>query len=171
MALALELGLGMEADGAVRELWSALEADGVPSLASHLPGIRPHLTLVVSEDADRLRGCAARLRELVSEQPVTLTGPGLFPGPRPVLYLAAAATAELLALHAAVCELAEAAGVGIWPHYRPGTWLPHCTLSMAVPEQGLEPALRRCLSAALPIAARLGDPALTDSVSGETAPL
>jgi hypothetical protein len=171
MALALELGVGEDADAAVRRLWGQLEADGVPSLATYMPGLRPHLTLVVTDDAAGLRQCADALRALVEPVELELTAPGMFAADLPFLFLAPAPTPPLVHAHEAVCHLLQRAAVDIHPHYRPGVWLPHCTLSMGVPADRMDVALRRCLDAQLPIAARLGDPALTDSVSGETARL
>jgi hypothetical protein len=171
MALALELGLGEDADAAVRRLWGQLEADGVPSLATYLPGLRPHVTLVVSDDASGLRRCADDLRPLVEPVELELTAPGMFPAGAPFLFLVAAPTPPLVHVHEAVCRLLQRAAVDIHPHYRPGTWLPHCTLSMGVPAARMDVALRRCLDAPLPIAARLGEPHVTDSASGTTEPL
>ena len=171
MALALELGLGEDADGAVRRLWEQLETDGVPSLATYLPGLRPHVTLVVSDDAPGLRRCADDLRPLVEPVELELTAPGMFAAGQPFLFLVPAPTPPLVHVHEAVCRQLQRAAVDIHPHYRPGTWLPHCTLSMGVPADRMDVALRRCLEAPLPIAARLGDPHLTDSTSADTEPL
>ena len=171
MALALELGLDGDADGAVRGLWSQLETDGVPSLASYLDGIRPHVSLVVSDDHDGLRGCAHELRPLLEQLPVSLTSPGVFPGQMPVLFLAVTPSEPLLRMHGRVGRLLTDRGVDVWPHYRPDVWLPHCTLSMGVPPAQLGAAIERCLGRPLPIAARLAGPKLTDSATGATAPL
>ena len=54
---------------------------------------------------------------------------------------------------------------------RPGTWLPHCTLSMGVPADALAEALAAYLASPLPLRARLRAATLTDSVTGETTPL
>jgi hypothetical protein len=85
--------------------------------------------------------------------------------------LAVTSDPELVALHARVSAALEVAGVDIWPHYRPGTWLPHCTLSMGVPAGALGQALATCLASPLPLRARLRAAALTDSVTGATSPL
>jgi hypothetical protein len=55
VALALEMGLDPEGDRAIRDLWSRLEQLGVASLKGNVPSIRPHLSLVVTDDADGLR--------------------------------------------------------------------------------------------------------------------
>jgi 2'-5' RNA ligase len=171
MALALELGLDGAADAAVRGLWEALEQRGVASLRSHTPSIRPHLTLVVSEDADGLRACAGELRSRIGSLPVELVGPGLFAADPAILYLSVAPTAALLDLHARVAAAVADAGVELWPHYLPGEWVPHCTLSMGVARERLGDAIATCLDQPLPIPAGLRDARLTDSLTGATSPL
>ena len=171
MALALEMGLDPGADRAIRDLWSRLEQLGVPSLEGHVPSIRPHLSLTVTDDADRLREQAPVLALLGVETEIEMAAVSLFPADPPVLVLAVAPTPELVALHARVSAGLAAAGVDIWPHYRPGTWLPHCTLSMAVPANALAEALAACLASPLPLRARLRAAALTDSITGATTPL
>jgi hypothetical protein len=54
---------------------------------------------------------------------------------------------------------------------RPGTWLPHCTLSMGVPADALAEALATYLASPLPLPARLRAAALTDFLTGATTPL
>ncbi len=171
MALALEMGLDPEADRAIRDLWSLLEQVGVPSLAGHLPGIRPHLSLAVTDDADGLREHAPGLALHGVETEIEMAAVSLFAGDPPVLVLAVAPAPELVALHARVSAALAAAGVDVWQHYRPGIWLPHCTLSMGVPAEVLAGALAACLASPLPVRARLRAAAVTDSVTGATTPL
>jgi 2'-5' RNA ligase superfamily protein len=171
MALALELGLNADADGRVRALWEKLERASVPSLATHRPAIRPHVTLAVTDDATALRRAGRQLRGRIDPVDVQLVGPGLFSAEPPILHLIVGATDELLASHRAVVGLLDEAGVDLWPHYRVGAWVPHCTLSMGVPPERLGDAVQACLSAPLPLGATLSDPMLTDSETGDTQPL
>jgi hypothetical protein len=171
MALALELGLDRAADGAVRRAWAALERQGIESLVSHIPSIRPHLTLVVSEDAGGLRACAGELRGQIIPLRVELVGPGLFAAEPAVLHLSVTPTAALLDVHARVATTLADAGVELWPHYAPGAWMPHCTLSMGVVRERLGDAIAACLDQPLPIPAGLGGARLTDSLTGATSPL
>ncbi len=171
MALALEMGLDAKGDRAIRDLWSRLEQLGVPSLQGHVPSIRPHLSLVVTDDADGLRQHASGLALRGVETDIEMAALALFPADPPVLVLAVAPSPELVALHARVSAALAAAAVEVWPHYRPGTWLPHCTLSMAVPAELVADALGACLASPLPVRARLHAAALTDSATGATTPL
>jgi 2'-5' RNA ligase len=165
------MGLNPRADRVIRDLWSRLEHVGVPSLEGHVPSIRPHLSLTVTDDADGLRRQAPALALHGVETEIEMAAVSLFPADPPVLVLAVAPAPELVALHERVSVALAAAGVDIWPHYRPGTWLPHCTLSMGVPANALAEALAACLASPLPLRARLREAAVTDSVTGATAPL
>jgi 2'-5' RNA ligase len=171
VALALEMGLDAEGDRAIRDLWSRLEQLGVPSLESHVPSIRPHVSLAVTEKPNGLRQHAPGLALHGVETDIEMAAVSLFPADPPFLVLAVAPAPELVALHARVSTALAAAGVDVWPHYRPGTWLPHCTLSMGVPAQVVADALAACLASPVPVRARLRSAALTDSVTGATTPL
>jgi hypothetical protein len=171
VALALEMGLDLGADRAIRGLWSQLEQLGVPSLEGHVPSIRPHLSLAVTDDADGLREHAPGLALHGVEIAIEMAAVSLFPADPPALALAVAPAPELVVLRERVSDALATAGVDIWPHYRPATWLPHCTLSMGVPAGALAEALAACLATPLPLCARLCAAALTDSVTGATTPL
>jgi hypothetical protein len=171
VALALEMGLDPEGDRAIRDVCSRLEQLGVPSLEGHVPSIRPHLSLTVSDDADGLREQAAGLGLRGVEVVVEMAAVSLFPVDPALLVLAVAPAPGLVALHARVSAALTTAGVDVWPHYRPGTWLPHCTLTMGVPAGLLDDALNACLASPLPVRVRLRAAALTDSVTGATTPL
>jgi 2'-5' RNA ligase len=171
VALALEMGLDPEGDRAIRDLWSRLEQLGVASLKGHVPSIRPHLSLVVTDDADGLREHAPGLALRGHETDIEMAAASLFSADPPLLVLAVAPAPELVALHARVSTALATAGVDVWPHYRPGTWLPHCTLSTGVPAAMLADALAACLALPLPVRARLRAAALTDSLTGATTPL
>ena len=54
---------------------------------------------------------------------------GTFPGGEGALFLGVVATAELLAFHAEVHAALAGQPVIHWPHYLPGSWVPHCTLA------------------------------------------
>ena len=171
MPLALELGLDADAEREVRALWAELERVSVPSLATHALPLRPHVTLVVSDDLSGMRRAGPALRPLIEHQPVELVGPAFFPTEPPILHLAVGPTEGLLAMHRAVVQLLDTAEVEVWPHYQVTAWVPHCTLSMGVPLDRLGFALTACLTRPLPIRTVLRDARLTDSETGETATL
>jgi 2'-5' RNA ligase len=167
---AIELYLDTAATRRIRALWQALEAEGVPTLASlQQQRHRPHVSLAA---AHRLApdAVAAALGDLTvgRDLPLTFDFVGQFVGR--VLWLGVVPTGELLAHHRAVHERLAAADVDVWEHYRPGRWVPHCTVSMRVPQRVLAQAVRRCVEI-LPIAATVSGAAVTDHANGVVRPL
>jgi 2'-5' RNA ligase len=173
MALALELTLDDEADAAVREVWASLERAGIRSLASlHGGRIDPHVSVVVSDDVDAMRALAPELGEVVrmaGPQVLGLDAIGLFAAEEPALYLAVTPNERLLRLHAEASELLRGRGVALWPEYRPGAWVPHCTVAIGVPGDRCGDAVAALRSAPLPIRARSARPGLVDTETGKAA--
>jgi hypothetical protein len=167
---ALECYLDVTATRRLRAVWDALEDAGVPSLRQlsdrrH----RPHLSLAVAEELDP-HAVAAALDGFTVAPPLTieLQYVGTFVGR--VLWLGPTPTGELLAHHAAVHRRLTAGGVAVAESYRPGAWVPHCTLSMRVPLRLMSDALRLCLDV-LPITATLSSAAVADHARGIHHPL
>ncbi|MER7441966.1 2'-5' RNA ligase family protein [Micromonospora avicenniae] len=170
MVAALELYLDTDASRRIRVLWDALESEGVQSMRSLLEQRhRPHVSLAVAPRFDPERVGAA-LRGMVVGAPLRLSFEhvGQFVGR--VLWLGPTPTAELLAHHRQVHARLAAAGVALVEHYQPGRWVPHCTLSMRVPNALMAAAVRRCLEM-LPLEATVVGAALTDHARGISCPL
>ncbi|MFG3419352.1 2'-5' RNA ligase family protein [Micromonospora sp. NPDC048063] len=170
MVAALELYLDTDATRRIRVLWDALEAEGVQSMRSLLEQRhRPHVSLAVAPRFDPER-VAAALRGTVVAAPLRLSfqHAGQFVGR--VLWLGPTPTAELLAHHAEVHGRLAEAGIGLVEHYQPGRWVPHCTLSMRVPNALMAAAVRRCLEV-LPLEATVVGAALTDHARSISVPL
>lgn len=161
MVAALELYLDPVAEKRIRTLWDALARAGVPTMRDLLNGRhRPHLSLMSGPELDG-PGVSAALRDMRVAMPLDLRFEfvGQFLGR--VLWLGPVPTAELLAHHAAVHERLGQAGIGGFDVYRPGRWVPHCTLSMRVPSPMLADAVRLCMDV-LPIEATVVGAAVAD---------
>ncbi|MET8258509.1 2'-5' RNA ligase family protein [Micromonospora sp. NPDC005553] len=170
MVAAVELYLDPDATRRIRVLWDALEAEGVQSMRSLLEQRhRPHVSLMVAPRFDREQ-VAEALQGTVVAAPLRLDfqHAGQFVGR--VLWLGPAPTPELLAHHRLVHDRLAAAGIALAEHYRPGRWVPHCTLSMRVPNTLMAAAVRRCLEV-LPLSATVVGAALTDHARGIAHPL
>ncbi|WP_433268778.1 2'-5' RNA ligase family protein [Micromonospora vinacea] len=170
MVAAVELYLDPDATRRIRVLWDALEAEGVQSMRSLLEQRhRPHVSLMVAPRFDREQ-VAEALQGMVVAAPLRLDfqHAGQFVGR--VLWLGPAPTPELLAHHRLVHDRLAAAGIPLAEHYQPGRWVPHCTLSMRVPNSLMAAAVRRCLEV-LPLAATVVGAALTDHARGIAHPL
>lgn len=159
-AYAVVLYLDEFSERRVRQLWDVLDDHGVPSAGStYEADYRPHITLAIVEAADPM-ALADRLRAPlagVAGMPVTMTALGFFLTERAPAYLAVAPTRRLLEVHE---EVHRAIGTaGSWTYYRPGTWMPHCTLAMDVECQT---SVADALGAdTLPIRATVGSAFLT----------
>jgi 2'-5' RNA ligase len=165
MVAALELYLDPEATRRVRQLWAALDAEGITSIGSLMEGLHwPHMSLAV---ADQLEAdVVARALEgtsIVPAVPLSLQFVGQFVGR--IVWLGPAPSTTLLEHQAHVYERLRAAGVEVWDHYRPGHWVPHVTLSMRVPNARMADAVRRCLEV-LPMQASLASAAVADHSRG-----
>jgi len=87
-----------------------------------------------------------------------------------VLWLGAVPSIELLELHRDVHARLVAGGVEVWDLYQPGRWVPHCTVSLRVPNPMMGAAVRRCLEY-LPISATVVGASVTDHANGIAEPL
>src|SRR5437773_538706 len=128
MPYALELGLDDHAAAVVRRLWHDLEDEGIVHMARS--GARPHVSVGIWDSLDR-DAAEAELTRFAGEAapvPITLASVGFFP--QVAVFLAPTVTSELLALQAGLHARFSRVGAAPWEHYRPGGWVPHCTLAM-----------------------------------------
>ena len=170
VALAVCLLFDRPSERAVRALWDRLEQAGVPTLRSHTHGRHvPHLSYAVLRTWD-LAAVSAAVAGLGAVAPVELTfdGVGLFRRGR--AWLLAAATAEFLTRQERLVDAVTATGAELHKHYRPGRWLPHCSVAPRTPLAQL-PVLVAAIYDVLPLEARLDRVALVDSATGELWPV
>ncbi|WP_433298779.1 2'-5' RNA ligase family protein [Actinoplanes sp. CA-030573] len=170
MVAAIELYLDVDATRRVRTLWRALESDGIPSMGSLLAQKhRPHVSLAAARTLAPAEVVAALSGMRVArEMTLDLDFVGQFLGR--VLWLGVVPTAELLEHHRRVHEGLVAGGVEVWDLYGPGRWVPHCTISMRVPNPKMGAAVRRCLEF-LPIRATVVGASVTDHANGVAEPI
>ncbi len=141
-AHSVELLLDAASDAAVRGQWDALAAAGLPSLAGHGGETNaPHVTLVALSRAPTAEVEAA-LVDAVAGLPIeTALGPLMVFGERRVVLVRSVVpTASLLDLQSRVHDTARA-DPGLLPHFGPGRWTPHVTLSRGLPPERLGEAV------------------------------
>jgi 2'-5' RNA ligase len=152
IAHAVELQLDDHSARKVLGLLAVLEAAGVAPITAASPHVHPHVSVAVAADAppeavrDALLGVAT-----AGLPPVRLSSVGAFVSPEAVVFLGVTPTAPLLELNRRVHARLDGAKVAAWPLYRPGTWVPHCTLAMRPAD--LTAALSALRAAVLPIEA------------------
>jgi len=153
MPYAVELALDPTSAGVVRRLWRELDAAGITYVAR--AGARPHVTLGIWDAFEHEDAVAELRRFAAATAPVTLrlASVGLFP--RVAVFLAPAVTPELLDLHARFHHRFGPLGRAPWEHYRPGSWVPHCTLATDLEPDQFASALSIAARAPLPLESRL----------------
>ncbi|MEV3936759.1 2'-5' RNA ligase family protein [Glycomyces sp. NPDC049804] len=171
MHFAIELFPGEQADHQVRQVWAALDREGIRSLGGDPESMyRPHVSLSVFEQGDPAE-VAQTLQPILSRSiglPLPLVSLGFFPPAEAApVFLGVAPSARFLKLHSEVNEAIDSIVDGICPCYRPDALLPHCTLAMRVAEKAK--ALEIAAGFELPIMARVGSAHLVEVPGGRIA--
>jgi hypothetical protein len=170
MALAVCLLFDARTERALRQLWRHLEDDGIATLHSHTHRRHvPHVSYAVlrSWDLGEVRAAVAGLPDR-GPVAVHLDALGLFRRNRS--WLLPGTDADLRGRQrAVVAALADTSADLHW-HYRPGTWIPHCTLAPRVRMDQLA-TLATAVYDVLPIVGVADRAALVDSGSGAVHPL
>jgi hypothetical protein len=124
----------------VLELWARLDTAGIASMSTASHGRhRPHATLLNATTLSGSTALVETLQALVGAD-LFFDSLAIFPGPTSVLFLAACVTPPLLSTHSAVHELVSTDQTEPWPRYRPGSWVPHCTLAGGLNAQAVSKA-------------------------------
>ena len=141
----LDLLLDAVLEERVREVWWALEADGIRSLASSGHARHePHMSLAVGPrlcdvDPEALRG-------LRPPRAITLVSAATFGMDGGVVFLAVRPSPDLYEFHRAVIDALGPAADGLSGHYRPGRLTPHVTVAEGL----LVASLGRALQTVVP---------------------
>jgi 2'-5' RNA ligase superfamily len=170
VALAVCLLFDRRSERAVRALWDRVEEQGVGSLRSHTHGRHvPHVSYAVLRRWDQAAVIDALARLDGGESvEVSFDGVGLFRRGR--TWLLAGVSADLVTRQERVVEAVTAAGAELHKHYRPGVWLPHCSLAPRATLAQLPLVVKEVMDV-LPLRARLDRAALVNSATGEITPL
>jgi hypothetical protein len=126
MAVAFTLRLDDASAREVERMWDAL-ADAELDASGRRLNYPAHLTLGIFPDQLAAPARAVAMRPMWLAMPITLAGFCVFPAAEPVLSLMPVVTPALLRTHARLFEALPVAAAE--PHYRPGAWVPHVTLS------------------------------------------
>ena len=145
MGFAVELSFDAEADTAVRRLWERLEEHGISDVMPSL-GACPHISLAVfdSVDTGALRGELKRFAAAEACIDTRFSAVGTFPTDECVVYLAPVVTRELLEMHARLHARLDALGMDSVENYRPGNWIPHCTVALDLLHGSVSRAIESC---------------------------
>jgi hypothetical protein len=151
VALAVCLLFDRRSERAVRALWDRLEQDGVASLRSHTHGRHvPHVSYAALGGGDPVE--------------MSFDGVGVFRRGR--IWLVAGVNADVVARQQRVVEAVTGVAADLHKHYRPGIWLPHCSLAPRATLAQL-PVVVAAAMDVLPLRGRLDHAALVNSATGE----
>src|SRR5579859_157536 len=129
MPFAVTLRLDEASAPAVEAMWRLLAEHGIDT-DRHELGYPPHVTLAIYADdvpVRRLHHALALCADRWKAVPISLSGLGVFPGLKSILWAAPVVSQQLLAVH---MELqAVMPDLSVHAHYRAGAWVPHVTLS------------------------------------------
>jgi len=133
MGFSLNIKVSNSSARALTELWHAVAAfEETPSMRAL--GYAPHFTFAIydtDEISERTREDALD-RATCGETALRLTFDriGVFEGPPLVLWADPGSQISLLRMHKAIHDVIDPTLCR--PHYRPGLWVPHCTLGMNI---------------------------------------
>ncbi|GHH76230.1 2'-5' RNA ligase family protein [Promicromonospora soli] len=165
MALAVCLLFDGPTERVLRRLWQRLEADGVPTLATHTHGQHvPHLSLAVlrSWDLDKVR---AAVEALPDAGPTTVRFDAIAAFRRGRMNLVPAVTSTLVARQEQVVEALGATEDELHKHYVPGVWTPHVTVATRVRLEKT-PLVLEAAYEILPLTGTMTRAALVDAGTG-----
>ena len=97
----------------------------------------------------------------------TLVSLSTFSNRQGVVFLGLVVTRELVALHERFDALFCAEAREPWEYYRPGRWVPHCSLAFALDPAQVPAALAACADIPLPIQATLETVGIVENPDGK----
>ncbi len=163
MAFAVIMYLDPATEAEVQALWALLSEKQISAVIATM-GIRPHISLAGVEHLDAQQVCAMLKTFAPSASPLTIKfgAVGTFPTEQGVVYLAPIVTSELLRLHEELGVRLADLGLSSHEYYRPGNWIPHCTVAINLPPASVPAAVNICCTSNLFHTARLVEIALVE---------
>lgn len=141
---------------AIHQIWDRLDNSGV-KFKTDQRRFRPHITLAIFDEID-CDDYKSKIEKIAFSSNVThlhLDHIGIFNKPDIVIFLAPPPGKELLALHKVIHDVLSNHTQGSWELYKPGNWVPHCTLANDLEISDLEQAIGICIEIPLPLSAKI----------------
>lgn len=131
MACAISIKADNPTGDRIVRLWRAVAAFETEPSMERL-GYAPHLTFAIYDDIDQALVERTVYSVFATQPPLRVTFDGIrsFDTSPMVLWASPRDTTLLKALHAAIHEIVDPSLCR--EHYRPGTWIPHCTLGTRI---------------------------------------
>ncbi|MCB9893378.1 MAG: 2'-5' RNA ligase family protein [Planctomycetes bacterium] len=158
MPFAIELFFDPRCESRLRRLISGLRETqlGGTVLIEDVKA-RFHITLAVCDHVreDVMCEILQEIADGTPSLPVILSSLGMFPGKETVMFLAPVVDQELLEVHRVLTERVADFSESPWKLYQPGRWVPHCTLALKLPRDGVQKALELLMESTFPITGEL----------------
>lgn len=146
MACDICLFLDGETESVIRRAWSVLRTRGFSSPLLRSGG-KPHLSLAIWEDLDPdlvlddLKDFAKTHRAF----PLTFSSVATFGPGSGTVFLGPVFTPPLLIVHEQLYRIFREVKDFSAGLYRPGSWVPHCSLTLGLPPEDIANALLACM--------------------------
>jgi 2'-5' RNA ligase len=153
MPYAIELYLDNESGEKVQLIRDKLKEKGI----NVDEGARPHVSLAIYQDLN-LQVFEKQLGEFAKQNKffdIVLASIGIFATEASVVFLAPTVTSELLRFHKGFHDFFKENDNAAWDYYRPGKWVPHCTLAMDLTNEMVSGAVEIVRQFSLPIQGRV----------------
>jgi len=153
MVVDICLFLDVNAEEEIRRVWRVLRARGISSPLLRTGG-KPHLTLGIWDELDTksILPDIKRLSEELKAFPVTFSSLATFGGRGGTIFLGPAITPSLITVHNRLYSILRDISDNSEGLYRPGCWVPHCSLTLGTSPSDLPGAYSICMETiSLPI--------------------
>jgi len=169
MPFAIELFFDPRCESRLRRLISGLRGTriGGTVLIDDVKA-RPHITLAVCDHADEqvMSNVLRQLARDTTSLPVILSTLGMFPSAESVLFLAPVVDEDLLAIQRKVSARLDEFTQSPWKLYQPARWVPHCTLALKLPLDGVQRAIQILMESTFPITGELVEIGVSEFEAG-----
>ncbi|KAG6578632.1 uncharacterized protein LOC111445566 [Cucurbita moschata] len=131
---AIELYFDPALENQVLKAWNVLARRQISTQLIEIES-RPHITLFSSPFLEPTK-VESIVKNFASKQeplPLSLSSIGSLPSDNNVLFLGPAPSISLLQFQSQLCEAMRKEGIEIGEEYRPGSWIPHCSVAQEVP--------------------------------------
>ena len=146
MAVDICLFLDRDSEERIRKVWRILRTRGISSPLLRSGG-KPHLTLGIWDDLDQTT-VLPRIERLAGELnafQVTFSALATFGANCGTVFLGPAITPALITVHDRLYGLLRDVSDSSEGYYRPGCWVPHCSLTLGTPSADLPAAYSICM--------------------------
>jgi len=146
MACDICLFLDSETESTIRRFWSILRTRGYSSPLLRSGG-KPHLTLAIWEnlEPDLILDDIARFAKTHRVFPVTFSSIATFGAESGTVFLGPVFTPSLIIVHNHLYSIFSEVSELSLDYYRPGSWVPHCSLTLGLPAAQVPQAINACM--------------------------